>query len=196
MSANAAAEGAAKPKSNLIKIVLIVVAVLVLAGGAAGGTWFFMKGGSHAKGKDTHAEAAAGDEEDDEAPSSAKKPAPIYMALDNMVVNLADPGGDRFAQIGVTLELSDEKLGDQIKQRLPAVRSSILMLVSQRTAEELLRRDGKDKLAQDIVMEVSRVAGLRTPRPIRTDGEGDRRPLTQRYTGPIRAVLFASFIVQ
>ncbi|WP_052383673.1 flagellar basal body-associated FliL family protein, partial [Pseudacidovorax intermedius] len=156
----------------------------------------FMKGGSHAKGKDTHAEATTGDEEDDEAPSSAKKPAPIYMALENMVVNLADPGGDRFAQIGVTLELSDEKLGEQIKQRLPAVRSSILMLVSQRTAEELLRRDGKDKLAQDIVMEVSRVAGLRTPRPIRTEGEGDKRPLTQRYTGPIRAVLFASFIVQ
>lgn len=195
MSATAATEGAAKPKSNLIKIVVIVVAVLALVGGAAGGTWFFMKGGSHAKAKDSHADAGSSDEEDDEAPSSAKKPAPIYMPLDNMVVNLADPGGDRFAQIGVTLELGDEKLGDQIKQRLPAVRSSILMLVSQRTAEELLKRDGKEKLAQDIVFEVSRVAGLRTPRPIRAE-EGDKRPLTQRYSGPIRAVLFASFIVQ
>ncbi|SIQ15158.1 flagellar basal body-associated protein FliL [Pseudacidovorax sp. RU35E] len=195
MSATAAAEGAAKPKSNLIKIIVIVVAVLVLVGGAAGGTWFFMKGGSHAKAKESHSEASAGDEEDDEAPSSAKKPAPIYMALENMVVNLADPGGDRFAQIGVTLELGDDKVGDQIKQRLPAVRSSILMLVSQRTAEELLKRDGKEKLAQDIVVEVSRVVGLRAPRPVRAE-EGDKRPLMPRYSGPIRAVLFAAFIVQ
>ena len=28
---------------------------------------------------------------------------PVYLELDSMVVNLADPGGSRFAQLGITL---------------------------------------------------------------------------------------------
>jgi hypothetical protein len=30
---------------------------------------------------------------------------PTFLPMDNMVVNLADTGGDRFAQMGITLEL-------------------------------------------------------------------------------------------
>lgn len=201
MSANpaaaAAAEGAAKPKSNLIKIIALVVLVLVLMGAAIGGTWFFMKKNAAPAGKGggEHASASShdGDDDDEDAPAEGKRPPPVYLPLDNMVVNLTD--GDRFAQLGVTLELADEKTVEQVKLRLPAVRTSILVLTSQRSAEELLRRDGKDKLAQDIAVEVSRVLGMRSPRPLRTD-EGEKRALIQRYRGPIRAVMFASFIVQ
>ena len=100
------------------------------------------------------------------------------MALENMVVNLADPGGERFAQIGITLDLEDDKTAEKIKTLLPAIRSNVLMLVSQRSSEELLKRDGKEKLADDIVAEVSRRSATRS-RP-RQAAQGQPRPTRRR----------------
>ena len=123
MSANTPAAAApAKSKKMLLIIIGVVVAVLVIGGGAA--AWF-ISSRSH----------AAEDEEGGGAPAAHKeapKVAPTFLPLENMVVNLADPGGDRFAQIGITLELEDAKTAEQVKQYLPSIRSGILMLVSQR----------------------------------------------------------------
>ena len=175
-------------------MLLIIVAALVLAGGGAGG-WFYMNKKNH---------AAAGEEPAAHAPEHAT--VPTYLALENMVVNLADPGGERVAQIGVTLDLENEKVGDKIKTYLPAIRSSVLMLVSQRTSEELLKRDGKEKLATDIVAEVSRVLGYDVEAPgkkakvvAESDGDEASVKLKKRRKAepsPINGVLFSSFIVQ
>ncbi len=94
-----------------------------------------------------------------------EKVPPTFLPIENMVVNLADTGGERFAQIGITLELADAKTSDQVKQYLPSIRSAILMLVSQRTSQELLSRDGKEKLAVDIRREVSKPLGYTVPKP-------------------------------
>jgi flagellar FliL protein len=57
-------------------------------------------------------------------------------------------------------ECPDAKTAEQIKQYLPSIRSGILMLTSQRTSEELLQREGQgEKLAADILREVSRPLG-------------------------------------
>ena len=130
MSANTPAAAPAKSKKMLLIIIGVVVAVLVIGGGAA--AWF-ISSRSH----------AAEDEEGGGAPAAHKespKVAPTFLPMENMVVNLADPGGDRFAQIGITLEVDDAKTAEQVKQYLPSIRSGILMLVSQRTSSELLQR--------------------------------------------------------
>ena len=198
MSAPAATAAAipapAAPKRKGKSMLLIIVAALVLAGGGAGG-WFYMNKKNH---------AAADEEPAAHAPEHAA--APTYLALENMVVNLADPGGERVAQIGVTLDLENEKVGDKIKTYLPAIRSSVLMLVSQRTSEELLKRDGKEKLATDIVAEVSRVLGYDVEAPgkkakvvAESDGDEASVKLKKRRKAepsPINGVLFSSFIVQ
>ncbi|MDB5828419.1 MAG: flagellar basal body protein FliL [Variovorax sp.] len=182
------------PKRKGKPMLLIIVAALVLGGGAAGG-WFYMNKKNH---------AAAEEEPAAHAPDHAA--APTYLALENMVVNLADPGGERFAQIGVTLDLENEKVGDKIKTYLPAIRSSVLMLVSQRTSDELLKRDGKEKLAADIVTEVSRTLGYEVEAPVKKskvvaesdDDEAPVKPKKRRKAepSPINGVLFSSFIVQ
>ena len=64
------------------------------------------------------------------------------------------------AQVGVTLELSDAKAPDKVKVYMPAIRSGVLMLISQRTAEELLLREGKEKLAADILEEAAGLVDL------------------------------------
>ena len=190
MSANTPAAAPAKSKKMLIIIIGVVVAVLVIGGGAA--AWF-ISSRSHA------------DEEDGAAPvrKEAPKVAPTFLPMENMVVNLADPGGDRFAQIGITLELEDAKTAEQVKLYLPSIRSGILMLVSQRTSTELLQREGKEKLAADILREVSRPLGYTVPKERARAAEADKdedaedRPSRRRTErNPVHRVLFSSFIIQ
>ncbi|CAM3779573.1 flagellar basal body-associated protein FliL [Paracidovorax anthurii] len=191
MSANPPAAAPAKPKSKKLVLIIAIVAVLVLAGGGA--AWFILAKRNH---------AAADEEEGAHAPkATAPKTAPTFLPIENMVVNLADPGGERFAQIGITLELADAKTSDMVKQYLPSIRSAILMLVSQRTAQELLGREGKEKLAVDIRREVSRPLGYTAPKPRKRpaseeEEEGDEAPRPKADTNPVRQVLFSSFIIQ
>lgn len=98
---------------------------------------------------------------------------PTFLPLENMVVNLADPGGERYAQIGITLELQDEATATTVKQYMPSIRNGILMLVSQRTADELLQREGKEQLATDILREVTRPMGWDKQRREMEDDEFD-----------------------
>lgn len=187
MSANT--PDAAPPKAKSKKMVIIgAVVALLLAGG--GGAFFVLNKRSH------------GDEEEAApAPKETAKVAPTFLPIENMVVNLADPGGDRFAQIGITLEVADAKTADQIKQYLPSIRSGILLLVSQRTSEELLQREGKEKLAFDILREVSRPLGYSVPSPKRRAESQDEDPeegAVRRKVekNPVQRVLFSSFIIQ
>lgn len=194
MSANTPAAAPAKSKKMLVIVLGILVALSIFGGGGA--AWFLTR--SH------------GDEE--EGSGSARKAAPAipptFLAMENMVVNLADPGGDRFVQLGITLELADVKTSDQVKLYLPTIRSGVLLLVSQRTSSELLQREGKEKLAADILKEVSRPLGYLVPSEQElargaaataeddADNDEDRptRKLTER--NPVHRVLFASFIIQ
>lgn len=190
MSANTPAAAPVKAKSKKLIVIGAVVALMVIVG--AGAAWFLAK----------QSQAQAEDEEGAAPPAKeVAKLAPTFLPMENMVVNLADPGGDRFAQIGVTLEVSDAKTAEQIKQYLPSIRSGILLIVSQRTSEELLQREGKEKLASDILREVSRPLGYSVPsaKPRRDATEDEAEEPTARRKvekNPVQRVLFSSFIIQ
>lgn len=109
-----------------------------------------------------------------------KRVPPRYFALESMVVNLADPGGNRFVQLSITLELGDAKTENVLRQMMPAIRSRLLLLVSQRSADDLLGNEGKKALADDIRSEVSNILQLST----------------SGNSSSIERVLFNSLIVQ
>jgi flagellar protein FliL len=188
---DAPAEGAKPAKSK--KLMVIVLAAVVLLAVAGGGAWFLLK----PKAEDADVEAVK--------PKAAAAP-PTYLPLESVVVNLADPGGDRFVQIGITLEISDAKSADTVKSFMPAIRSGILMVVSQRTTQELLQLEGKEKLAADIKREVSRPLGFEIaeeadpeeqPAPKKgAKGKADKKPKKKTEANPVQRVLFSSFIVQ
>ena len=197
-AATATAAPADAPKKKSKKLLFIIIGVVVLALVGAGAAFFIMKKNA----------AAADDEFADEEPAAhvAKDPknAPVFMPLENMVVNLADPGGEKVAQIGITLELFDAKSVDKVKQYLPSIRSGVLLLVSQRTAEELLQREGKEKLAADILREAARPFGggddeaeaePEKPAPGAKKAKPAKKP-KPRQQMPVTGVLFSSFIVQ
>lgn len=181
-------------------LLIIIALVVVLAIAAAGVLWFL------AKQRSAHLDDEGGDEPTAQVEES--KTPPTFLPMDNMVVNLADPGGDRFVQVGITLELNDAKTAEKVKAQMPAIRSGVLLLLSQRSADDLLSRDGKEKLATDIRAEVLSALGYTPPRPKKArkraaDEEGDEdakpakpvKPAIDR-NAPVRAVLFSSFIIQ
>ncbi|MBA3059922.1 MAG: flagellar basal body-associated FliL family protein [Gammaproteobacteria bacterium] len=174
----------AKGKKKLI-IILAVVLLLALVGGVA--FYFISK------------QRAAALEGADGAPAAAAhavpKGPPVYLPLDNMVVNLADPGGEKVAQVGITLQVLDAKAGDSVKVYLPTIRSSILMLISQRTADELLSQEGKQKLAKDILRETSIPFGGAADVASNAPKKKAVKAADQAEM-PVVGVLFSSFIVQ
>jgi flagellar protein FliL len=89
-----------------------------------------------------------------------------------------------------------------VKAYMPSIRNAILLLVSQRTSEELLQREGKEKLAADILVEVSRPLGFapkvaeKKPKGEKGDKDDEVPKKSAKNKSPVQAVLFSSFIVQ
>jgi len=199
----------AKGKKKLI-IIIAAVAALVLVGGG-GATVYLMKK------KAAAAEVASDSEGDVEehAPAKGKpvaaakhdpKAVPVFVPLDPFTVNLADREAERYAQVGITLEIEDTQVGDQIKMLMPAIRNNILMAIADRTAGELLGREGKTQLAEKVRRETSRVLGAEIddsddPAPVGGDpakaAKAPRKAKKKSQAAlPVKAVHFSNFIIQ
>ncbi len=110
MSANApAAPAKEKPKSKkMMIIIIVVVALLVVAGGAA--AWL-LSSRSHPKDEEVEEPVAAKE--------SVKRPRRFFPLRIWWLIWLTQ-GGERFAQIGITLEVADAKTADLVKQYMPS----------------------------------------------------------------------------
>ena len=135
-----AAEAAPKPKSKKT-LLLGAVAVIVLLGGGGGAYyWMSARGGDAATAEG--AEAAPAHEEE----------AGVAVPLEPFVVNLADPGGSRFLRVNLSLVV-DEAHALEFEENptvMARVRSAILELLAQQTADPLITPDGKTALKQAI----------------------------------------------
>ncbi len=212
-----AAEGAA-PKKGKKKLIIIIAAVLlvVLAGGGAAA--FMMKkkadaeAAAAAEAEDGDGEASADADPKDHGGSHAKKDEkkgpPVFVPLEPFVINLADRDVERFAQIGITLQVDDAKVAEEIKLYMPAVRNGVLMVLAHKTSKELLERTGKEKLAAEIMREAVRPMGIIIEAPedeedAAADDAADKpKPKAKKKKkkepehNPVVGVNFSSFIIQ
>jgi len=209
MSATAAATAATPDVTAPIKagkrkklIVIGVAVLLVLALAGAGATLWLKK-------RAAHAAEDAGDEEVvaqlKEAKPDPKHP-PTFLPLDIFVVNLADRDADRYAQVGLTLEVDNAAFAEQMKTYMPAIRNAILMILAHKTSRELLERSGKEQLAEEIMRETVRPLGItiapRKAAPAPVDGSLTEVPAkkskaaAQGPHNPVRNVHFSNFIIQ
>jgi flagellar FliL protein len=159
------------------------------------------------------AAAAEGDEADAEhaapaktakaAPKHDPKAVPTFVPLDPFTVNLADRNAERYAQVGITLEIEDAKVADQLKAYMPAIRNNILLALADKTAEQLMERDGKTKLADQVRRETARAMGYEVEDPEEEDADTEAKPTTKKKKKkkveqvlPVTAVHFSNFIIQ
>lgn len=180
------------PAKKSKKLVIIIGALVgVLALGGAGFYFLVLKPRA----------AAAAEEDGGDAPKAAAHDAhavpPAYLPMDNMVVNLADPGGERVAQIGITLMVTDAHASDSVKAFLPSIRSGVLMLISQRTAAELLTPEGKESLSKAIFREATiPFGGGEEEGHAQEESSSKKKKKEVHAVYPVTGVLFSSFIIQ
>jgi flagellar protein FliL len=214
MSAAAAAADAApagKKPAGKKKLVLMVAVAAIVLGGSGVGALVYMKKQKAA----AEAAAAAEDGDTDGAPArTAKKKEkgekPVFVPMDVFVVNLADHDADRYAQIGITLQVPDEKVSEEIKTYLPAIRNNILLLLAHKSSADLAGGEGKELLARQIRREALKAMGeevgdeddVAAPAadeasaPAAASAKKKKKHRGIPEDAPIRSVQFSSFIIQ
>ena len=207
-TATAAPEAGAAPaaKGGKKKLMIIIGAVVLLLAVLGGGAAFYFKSKAAAAAaaeEEGGGSAAAHKEKKPKAAARDPKHPPTFVPLDPFTVNLADRDAERYAQIGVSLELEDPKQADAIKAYMPVIRNNILMVLSHKSSAELLERDGKTKLAREIQRETARALGIEVDDE---DEEAEDKPEDTKKKKkkkkkvevdlPVTAVHFSNFIIQ
>lgn len=163
-------EAAPKKKSKLPMIIIAVVLLLAIGGGA----YYFlvMKPAAEAKaaedaaaeddssGKDKADKAGqpAGKKKHKKKKKADKAEPPAYLNLDPFTVNLADTEQEHYLQATIVLQVGGESAVEELKKHSALIRDSILKLLSSSVAADLRSTEGKQKMADAIIAQVSSAA--------------------------------------
>jgi flagellar FliL protein len=121
------------PQSAKKKILIILVLMALIGGGLV---WYFMFFNAHQEG-DSRGKAKV-----------VKHIAPIFLQMDTYTVNLKPDG--QFLQATFTLQIETEAEVLKIKTFMPQIRSRLLLMLSNKTVEELSSLEGKKILSEQI----------------------------------------------
>lgn len=174
-------EGGDAPKKSK-KLLIIILALLVVVLGGGVGALLLLKKSEPVDEEEVVVEK----EKPKKKKKGEKEPPPVFVAMDPpFTVNLApgpQGGGDQYLQVALSLQVEDAAAGESMKAYTPKLRNKIMLLLSSKTAAELLTTEGKAKLAGEIREEINMVL--------------DPPPKGKKAEFPVIDVLFTSFIIQ
>ncbi len=139
-----------KQPTSKNKLLLIGVPLLVLLiFGAAAGAYFL--GVFNGAGADAEASAkqSAGDNE----------PLGPLLEMEDLVVNITHKDSTRFLKVGITLETADKKSSEAIKRRLPQITDAVLLMVGNKSFDEVKDLQGKMQLKADLLARIQELSG-------------------------------------
>lgn len=174
------AEAPPKKSKKLLIIILAVVLLVVLGGGAA---FMLLKNSDHADDEESAEETSKSAKKKDKK----KEAHPVFINLDAFTVNLVPETGDQYLQVVLSLEVEDVTAEPDIKFKMPKIRNNLTLLLSSKKASELLPKEGKEKLAEALKDEINSVIEP----PVK-----NKKGVAETPEGPVKAVLFTSFIIQ
>jgi flagellar protein FliL len=153
-------------KKKLILIIAIVLLVALL--GTAVTLFFLFKGDS-----DTDPSQQPGAEVP--VPELGKETDIGPMVnIDEFIVNIISAESNHYVKAALTLELTSETAKEETKLRMPQVRDAILLLVGNKTYDELQDLQGKKQLKAELSNKLNSLL----------------------QTGRIKAIYFTEFVVQ
>lgn len=167
--------GEAAPKSS--KKLIIIIAAVALLGGGGGAAFFLMKpkADGHEKKEEVHEEAVK----------------PSFMTLETFTVNLVPDPGEQYLQTDISLQIKDAHTDQLIKDQMPLVKSSILLVLSSKKSSEINTMEGKNALAKELTTELNKIfSGGDHGKEEHGDKEHDSKDQA------ISGVFFTSFIIQ
>lgn len=155
-----------KGKKKLLLIIGIGVLVLAIGGGVAG--WYFQKNKPAS--------------EDSRNPGD-KVPVPQLeqsaeigpmVDIDEFIVNIISGDTAHYVKASLTVELTSENAKTEVEKRMPQMRDTILMLIGNKTYEELQDLQGKKQLKAELMSNINSFL----------------------QTGKVRSIYFTNFVVQ
>jgi len=146
-----------KGASSTLKIVIISVTLAIfLGGGLVGGTFYFV---SNMNDEQTASSKSGTDEdeaEEDGVDESMPAAPPMYYSMDpKFVVSFNNQSKARFMQFSLEIMSRDDGVIKQIEEHMPVIRSSLLMLFGGQGYEEMVTREGKEKLLTDTTVDIN-----------------------------------------
>lgn len=151
-----------KGKSKKKLFLIVGTALIMVAIGGSAGALYLNKKNTSSKNEVKHAPATP----------------PVFINLEPFTVNLQSENGDQYLQVTLTLQVTDDKQVEIIKQHMPQVRNRLLMLLSSKKPSEIASTEGKKKLSSEII--------ALTKQPFSPQGESQS----------VLSVFFTSFIIQ
>lgn len=132
------ADASQKKKKMIMMIGAGVLLVLVSIGGTVGALKFLSPQGKSEEAPKATEEAVA-----------VESPVIYYALKPNFTVNYDVDGRQRFLQTELTFAYRDESLLKTIELHMPAVRNSLVLLLSSQIFDDLQTVEGKEKLRAD-----------------------------------------------
>ncbi len=153
-------------KKTLFLIIGIVVLVLLAGGGF--GAWYLLR--------------------EKPAPQNEKDPAqqvPVpalnqqakigpMVNVEEFIVNIISGDTPHYVKASITVECTNEAVQSEVQQRMPQMRDAILLLIGNKTYEELQDLQGKKQLKAELLNKLNSFL----------------------QTGKITAIYFTNFVVQ
>jgi flagellar FliL protein len=168
--AAAAAEADKAPVSgptgiSMKMVIVIGVAALVLGLGGAFALFKLMAGGHGGEEAKTEASPAKAEShgEAEHKPAAAetkqgavKVPGPgVIFDVEPFIVNLADAQEVRYLKLTVKLELDSHEAPDELANRIPQIRDTILVLLTSKDSASIRTTQGKFQLRDEITQRVN-----------------------------------------
>ncbi len=140
-TAGAAAEKKQGAGSNLALMFVMMLAVFLAGAGMVIGYFKFMD--------PDRKEAKAGEKEQEEVQLSS-------MELGNMVVNLADPGGNHFLKLTITIEYpQDKKYEELIQEKKHHIIETVLLTLRQKSVDEIRPAGATTQLKHELITAIN-----------------------------------------
>jgi flagellar protein FliL len=182
-------DAAPAPKKKGKLLLFIIIGVVVLAIAVVAVVLLTKKkpaAEDEAEGETTSKTEAKGHSSDPAKP-------PAYVKLDPFTSNLAADeaapvGTSQYVQVEVQLKVEDAHIAETIKPFTAEIRHEVLRILSGKKAAQLSTIEGRDKLAEEILLAVNTVIN-----PPKKPKKGAKEAEPE---GPVVKVLFSSFIIQ
>jgi len=77
--------------------------------------------------------------------------------IGDFIVNIISEDGNHYLRASITIEATDSKRAEEVNRRMPMVRDAVLMLISNKTFEELYDMHGKKQLKAELLLEINSI---------------------------------------
>ncbi|MGB3212389.1 MAG: flagellar basal body-associated FliL family protein [Desulforhopalus sp.] len=150
------------------KLLIIGAVILVLLIGGGAGAWFFLQ---------EKPKNQASQDPSQQVPVPAlqqRSEIGPMVNIDEFIVNIISGEGSHYVKASITVELTNPEVQTEVEQRMPQMRDAILLLISNKTYEELQDLQGKKQLKAELSSKINSFL----------------------QTGKVISIYFTNFVVQ